>query len=103
MAGLRGRERKLVFSDYITITGGPLWLQYWILVIFYFDLGSETFHSSAVFVLVGKIRQGLLFAAPGYQALKELPQPQVLVALGLLKMNPRPMISSLKSTVVPLR
>ncbi len=31
------------------------------------------------------------------------PQPQLLVALGLLKTNPRPMISSLKSISVPLR
>lgn len=34
------------------------------------------------------------------QALKELPQPQELVAFGLLKTKPRPMISSLKSMVV---
>lgn len=31
------------------------------------------------------------------------PHPQELVALGLLNTNPRPMISSLKSMVVPLR
>ena len=37
------------------------------------------------------------------QALKELPQPHELVALGLLKTKPRPMTSSLKSIVVPLR
>lgn len=38
----------------------------------------------------------------GY-ALKLLPQPQLLVALGLLNTNPRPMTSSLKSMLVPLR
>ena len=37
------------------------------------------------------------------QALKLEPQPQLLVALGLLKTKPRPMISSLKSTTVPSR
>ena len=37
------------------------------------------------------------------QTAKLDPQPQVLDALGLLKTNPRPMISSLKSIVVPLR
>ena len=37
------------------------------------------------------------------QALKLLPHPQLLVALGLLKTKPRPMISSLKSISVPLR
>ena len=37
------------------------------------------------------------------QAEKLDPQPQVLVALGLVNTNPRPMISSLKSIVVPLR
>ena len=37
------------------------------------------------------------------QALKLLPQPQVLVALGLLNTKPRPMTSSLKSMTVPLR
>ncbi len=37
------------------------------------------------------------------QAVKLDPHPQVLVALGLLKTNPRPMISSRKSMVVPLR
>ena len=37
------------------------------------------------------------------QALKLEPQPQVVEAFGLLKTNPRPMISSLKSMVVPLR
>ena len=37
------------------------------------------------------------------QAEKLEPHPQELVALGLLKTNPRPMISSLKSIVVPLR
>ena len=31
------------------------------------------------------------------------PQPQVDVALGLLKTKPRPMTSSLKSTVTPVR
>ena len=36
-------------------------------------------------------------------ALKELPQPQLLVAFGLLKTKPRAMTSSLKSIVVPLR
>lgn len=40
--------------------------------------------------------------APG-QAEKLLPQPQVWVALGLLKTNPRPITSSLKSSVTPLR
>jgi hypothetical protein len=40
---------------------------------------------------------------PADQALKLDPQPQVLVALGLLNTNPRPMISSLKSIVVPFR
>ncbi len=34
---------------------------------------------------------------------KLLPQPQVVEALGLSKTNPRPMTSSLKSIVVPLR
>ena len=37
------------------------------------------------------------------QALKLLPQPQVDVELGLLKTKPRPINSSLKSIVVPLR
>lgn len=37
------------------------------------------------------------------QAEKEEPQPQLEVALGFLKTKPRDMISSLKSTVVPLR
>ena len=37
------------------------------------------------------------------QAEKLAPQPQERVALGLLKTNPRPMSSSLKSTVVPFR
>jgi len=37
------------------------------------------------------------------QAEKELPQPQVWVALGFLKTNPRPITSSLKSISVPLR
>ena len=37
------------------------------------------------------------------QALKLEPQPQVVVAFGLLNTKPRPMISSLKSMVVPLR
>ena len=37
------------------------------------------------------------------QALKLLPQPQVEVELGLLKTKPRPINSSLKSIVVPLR
>ena len=41
--------------------------------------------------------------ASGDYALKLEPQPQELVALGLLKTNPRPMISSLKSITVPLR
>ncbi len=36
-------------------------------------------------------------------ALKLDPQPQLVVALGLLNTNPRPMISFLKSIVVPLR
>jgi len=40
--------------------------------------------------------------SPGH-ALNELPHPQVDVALGLLKTNPRPMTSSLKSMVVPSR
>ena len=39
----------------------------------------------------------------GDQALNDDPQPQVLVALGLVNTNPRPMTSSLKSIVVPLR
>lgn len=39
----------------------------------------------------------------GGQAEKEEPQPQLEVALGFLKTKPRDMISSLKSTVVPLR
>ena len=43
------------------------------------------------------------YAASAGYALKELPQPQLLVALGLLKTKPRPMTSSLKSIVVPLR
>ena len=37
------------------------------------------------------------------QALKLDPQPQVVVAFGLLNTKPRPMISSLKSIVVPFR
>ncbi len=36
-------------------------------------------------------------------ALNELPQPQDDVAFGVLNTKPRPMISSLKSIVVPLR
>ncbi len=36
-------------------------------------------------------------------ALNELPQPHDDVAFGLLNTKPRPMISSLKSIVVPLR
>lgn len=36
-------------------------------------------------------------------ALKDDPQPQVALAFGLLNTKPRPMISSLKSTSVPLR
>ena len=40
--------------------------------------------------------------APAH-ALKLDPQPQVVVAFGLLNTKPRPMISSLKSIVVPLR
>jgi len=39
----------------------------------------------------------------GHQALKLEPQPQEEVALGFWKTNPRPMISSLKSIMVPLR
>jgi len=39
----------------------------------------------------------------GGYAWKLEPQPQVLVALGLLNTKPRPMISSLKSMLVPLR
>lgn len=38
-----------------------------------------------------------------FQAEKLDPQPQELVAFGLLKTKPRPMISSLKSITVPLR
>lgn len=37
------------------------------------------------------------------QAEKLEPQPQLLVAFGLVNVNPRPMSSSLKSTVVPSR
>ena len=37
------------------------------------------------------------------QALKLLPQPQVLVALGLLKTNPFSMSVCLKSIVTPFR
>lgn len=37
------------------------------------------------------------------QTLNEEPHPQDAVALGLLNTNPRPMISSLKSTVTPPR
>ncbi len=39
----------------------------------------------------------------GCQTLNEEPHPQDAVALGLLNTNPRPMISSLKSTVTPPR
>lgn len=44
-------------------------------------------------------------ADPGRSAYAEKldPHPQELVAFGLLNTNPRPMISSLKSTTVPLR
>ncbi len=37
------------------------------------------------------------------QTAKLEPHPQLLVALGLLKTNPRPMSSSLKSTITPPR
>ncbi len=38
-----------------------------------------------------------------FYAVKLLPQPQLLVALGFLNTNPRPITSSLKSISVPLR
>jgi hypothetical protein len=43
------------------------------------------------------------FAGCVAQTAKLEPQPQLLVALGLLKTNPRPISSSLKSTVTPDR
>lgn len=48
-------------------------------------------------------RQASARQSSGVQALKLLPQPQVLVALGFLKTNPRPMTSFLKSISVPFR
>lgn len=57
-----------------------------------------TRHGNATRVLGAETVQRALV-----QAEKLDPQPQVVVALGLLKTNPRPMSSSLKSIDVPLR
>jgi hypothetical protein len=50
---------------------------------------------------VGEVELGTGLGA--VQAEKLLPQPQVPEALGLSKTNPRPMISSRKLIVTPLR
>ena len=51
----------------------------------------------------GSIGAGLWGTGPPPQAENELPQPQVPEAFGLLKMNPRPMSPSWKSTSTPFR
>ena len=74
--------------------------------------GVTPIHEHGVMVSGGREakRQGgkegagsLSVSLPLSYALKLEPQPQVLVALGLLNTNPRPMISSLKSITVPFR